>query len=153
MAAPLALLVLLLFTQGLHAASILTAIVSDPLTGVAIDGYDPVSYFTEKEPLVGKPDFELVWAGVPWHFASAANRDAFARAPEIYAPRYGGHCAMAMARGYLSDGNPRIYALKDQRLYLFYSGANRDAFLLSPYAALGESERRWPELSKTFTRN
>jgi hypothetical protein len=90
---------------------------------------------------------------VPWYFATAANRDAFASAPDVYAPRYGGHCAMALSRGYLSDGNPRFYALKDQRLYLFYSGANRDAFVMSPYAALEHSEHNWPELAKTLNQD
>ena len=69
------------------AASLVTDIVTDPLTGVAIDGYDPVSYFTETEPQQGKPDFEYDWGGVPWYFATAANRDVFMRAPDIYAPQ------------------------------------------------------------------
>ena len=68
--------------------SLVTTIVTDPLTGVAIEGYDPVSYFTEPEPLPGKPDYEYYWGGVPWYFATAANRDVFIRAPEIYAPQY-----------------------------------------------------------------
>ena len=78
-----------------RADRVVTAIVTDPLTGVAIDGYDPVTYFTEPEPQPGKPDFEYYWGGVPWYFASAANRDVFMRAPEVYAPQYGGHCEMA----------------------------------------------------------
>lgn len=133
------------------AASIVTAIVTDPLTGVAIDGYDAVSYFTETEPLEGRPDFEFYWQDVPWYFASAANRDVFRRAPEVYAPRFGGHGAMSLARGFLSDGNPRIYLIHQQALYLFYSTGNRDAFLLAPAQALHDAEANWPALQAELT--
>jgi YHS domain-containing protein len=136
-----------------NAGSLVTGIVTDPLTGIAIEGFDPVSYFTDAEPQPGKPDYEFEWGGVPWYFASAANRDVFMRAPEIYAPQHGGHCEMSLARGYLSDGKPRIYAVIGERLYLFYSSANRDAFLLSQASAIKSAELEWAEFSKNFTTN
>jgi hypothetical protein len=136
-----------------RAQSVVTLIVTDPLTGVGIYGWDPVSYFTEPEPLPGRADFEFIWNNVPWHFATAANRDIFARAPEIYAPQFGGHGAMGIARGFVSDSDPRIYALFKQRLYLFHSAANREAFLLAPDQAAMEAEARWPELSKNLSIN
>ena len=140
----------LLFAAPASAASVITAIVTDPLSGVAIDGYDPVTYFTDPEPKPGKPDFEYYWGGVPWYFASAANRDVFIRAPEVYAPQYGGYCQMALARGYLSDGNPGIYLVRGDRLYLFYSTANRDAFGLAEAEAARKAAANWPKLSTTL---
>lgn len=134
------------------ASPLITSIVSNPLTGVAIDGYDPVSYFTDPEPLPGRRDFEYIWGGVPWYFATAANRDVFIRAPEVYAPQFGGYCAMSLSRGYLSKGNPRIHLLLGQRLYFFFSIANREAFLLEPDAALAEGEKSWPQLVANLSR-
>lgn len=128
------------------AASLVTNIVTDPLTGVAIDGYDPVTYFTEPLPLPGSPDHEYYWGGVPWYFVSEANRDVFMRAPEVYAPQYGGHCSMSLARGYLSDGKPRFYVIEKMQLHLFYSAANREAFLLSPEQAVTEATTNWSAL-------
>jgi YHS domain-containing protein len=125
-------------------ASVVTRIVTDPLTGVAIDGYDPVSYFTDPEPLRGSPDHVYVWGGVPWYFASEANRDVFMRAPEVYAPQYGGHCSMSLARGYLSDGKPHFYVVEKMQLHLFYSASNREAFLLSPGSAMTAAVGAWP---------
>lgn len=130
-----------------RAESIVTAVVTDPLSGVALDGYDPVTYFIESEPQPGMPDYEYYWRGVPWYFVSAANRDIFMRAPEIYAPQYGGYCEMSLSRGYLSDGKPRIYVITGMKLYLFYSSANREAFLLSREPALAKAEANWPDLS------
>lgn len=135
----------------IRAQSVVSAIVTNPLTGIAMDGYDPVSYFTESEPLLGSADFEYEWGGVPWLFASAANRDAFISAPEVYCPQYGGHGAMAAARGFLSDGDPHLYTVFKQRLYLFYSAANREAFLLSPDEAALKGAENWKKLSPMLT--
>ena len=96
------------------------------------------------------PDYEYYWGGVPWYFVSAANRDVFMRAPEVYAPQFGGHCLMALSRGYLSDGKPGIYVVRANRLYLFYSSANRDAFELSEREAKTKAEANWPNLSATL---
>lgn len=120
--------------------------VVDMLTGVALDGMDPVSYFTDPQPREGVSDFEYDWAGVPWYFANAADRDVFRRAPEVYAPQFGGHATTSLAQGYLSDGDPRIYAVVADRLYLFYSGDNRDAFEQAPAATINAARSRWAAL-------
>ncbi len=124
-----------------------TAYAIDPLTGAALDGYDAVSYFAEPTPLPGRPEFEYYWAGVPWYFASAGNRDAFAGSPETYAPMFGGYATMSVARGYLSVGNPRIFVVLAGRLFLFYSSGNKEAFLLSPRDAYQKAESNWMVLS------
>jgi hypothetical protein len=131
--------------------SVVNTTVTDPLTGVALDGYDAVTYFIEPAPLPGSSDFVHYWAGVPWYFASAANRDVFARNPEIYAPRHGGYCEMSLARGFLSDGKPQFYVIEQMKLYLFYSAANREAFLISKAEAVGDAEKHWAELSRELT--
>lgn len=151
------LLVALWLTLGLalsapaSAAGLVTAIVTDPLTGVALEGYDPVSYFTDPEPIQGVADFEYQWGGVPWYFASAANRDVFMRNPEIYAPQFGGHCVTSLSRGYLSDGKPRLYVITGMKLYLFYSVANREAFFKSEEISLRDANGGWAKLSGTLT--
>lgn len=142
---------LLLLAFPVRAAGLVSTIVTDPLTGVAIDGYDPVSYFTDASPQQGVPDFEYDWGGVPWYFENAANRDAFTRHPEVYAPQFGGHCLMSLSRGFLSDGRPQLFAVYGQRLYLFYSAANREAFLLSKRHAVEVAEGNWPRLSAALS--
>jgi YHS domain-containing protein len=122
-------------------------LVTDPLTGVALGGYDAVSYATGPVPVPGRPDFDYYWQGAPWYFSSAANRDIFTRNPEIYAPQFGGHATMSLSRGYFTDGNPLLYARHRVKLYLFYSAANREAFLMAPDAAIAAAEANWARLS------
>ncbi len=134
-----------------HAEALVQTIVTDPLSGVAIEGYDVVSYFTEAEPQQGLPDYEYVWQGVPWYFASAANRDVFMRNPDIYAPQFGGHCLMSLSRGFLSDGKPRLYIIEGMKLYLFYSLANREAFLDGGARTVATANANWYRLEKGLT--
>jgi YHS domain-containing protein len=152
-AAALMVLVVLCAPTLVQAEALVTKIVTDPLTGVAIEGYDPVSYFTEPAPLQGKPDYAYVWEGVPWYFATPANRDVFIGNPEVYAPQFGGHCLMSLSRGFLSDGKPRLYVVEQMKLYLFYSVANREAFLAAGGGApvLTAADAHWSRLSPGLT--
>lgn len=88
----------------------------------ALQGYDPVAYFTAGAPTRGSAAHTFDWDGQVWHFASAANRDAFAANPARYAPQYGANCAWAAAEGYLAPVDPNAWAIVDGKLYL---NANR----------------------------
>jgi YHS domain-containing protein len=134
-----------------RAEALVQTVVTDPLSGVALEGYDAVSYFTEAEPQMGVPDYEYTWQGVPWFFVSAANRDVFMRNPDIYAPQFGGHCVMSLSRGFLSDGKPRLYVIEGMKLYLFYSVANREAFLADETRAISYSGANWHKLLPGLT--
>ena len=59
--------------------------------GLAINGYDPVAYFTQGKPLKGSEQFSFQWMGAEWRFASAEHLDLFRANPEKYAPQYGGY--------------------------------------------------------------
>ncbi len=59
--------------------------------GLAIQGYDPVAYFIQGEPLKGTEKFSYHWMGAEWRFASAEHLDLFRSNPVGYAPQYGGY--------------------------------------------------------------
>ena len=84
---------------------------------VAIHGYDTVAYFTEGKPMKGKDEFEETWEDARWQFASATNRDLFKANPERYAPQFGGYCAGGLAVGEYADGDPKLWAIVDDKLY------------------------------------
>lgn len=108
----------------------------DPATGYAVGGVDPVAYFVNKEPLSGRAKFELEWNETTWVFINEGNRAAFLADPLVYAPQFAGCDALALAEGYATMGNPFIFALYGDRLFLFHSEVNRFLFLSNPAALL-----------------
>lgn len=122
---------------------------SDGLSGLALDGFDPVSYFLGKGPAPGRPGHELLWGGVAWRFASAANRAAFQRDPDIYAPRLGGHDTEGMRRGQLAEANPTIYVVRPTGLYLFRREEGRKEFLTNE-TWFEEAEAAWLAAQSTI---
>ncbi len=87
-------------------------------TGLAMRGFDPVSYFKGGEPTVGSLDHTSVYNGATYRFASAANKKTFDENPAGYAPAYGGYCAFGTAMGFKFDGDPKIWKIVDNKLYL-----------------------------------
>jgi len=111
---------------------------------VAIEGTDPVAYFTDKKPVEGSLDFSLKWKGAEWRFKTAANRDAFAAAPEKYAPQFGGYCAWAVSRGYTATINPEAWSIVGGRLYLNYSKGMQGQWSQDIPGNIAKGIRNWP---------
>ncbi|MBC8112690.1 MAG: YHS domain protein [Verrucomicrobia bacterium] len=89
--------------------------------GIAIQGYDAVSYFSGK-PTKGKSAFAHNYQGVVYYFATAANRETFKKSPEKYEPAYGGWCSYAMGdSGEKVEIDPQTYKIVDGKLNLFYN--------------------------------
>jgi hypothetical protein len=131
-------------------ASLTARIVVDWHTGLAIDGYDPVAFFTDGAPLPGSSAFELRHAGVVWRFRNIGNRAAFAERPDIYMPRYGGYDPVAVARGVAVAGEPNVWIIVGQRLFLFYDSADRQKFTGDPVHVIATADRKWPQLERTL---
>jgi YHS domain-containing protein len=89
--------------------------------GLAIQGYDPVAYFTQNKALEGQKQLTASVEGVTYRFASAANRELFLKDPKKYEPQYGGWCAYAMgAAGEKVEIDPETFKILNGKLYLFY---------------------------------
>ena len=89
--------------------------------GLAIEGYDPVSYFKNK-PEKGNAAYSYVHDGVTYRFANAANLAAFKQNPAGYEPQYGGWCAYAMGNtGEKVEVDPETYKIIDGKLFFFYN--------------------------------
>ena len=118
-------------------------IVADHYTGLALYGIDPVAYFTNGKAVAGKPDFELRHAGAIWRFDNEGNRAAFEAHPDIYMPRFGGYDPIGIARGVSTAGYPSLWAVHDERLYLFYTPEARAAFMANPNSVIASAAARW----------
>lgn len=89
--------------------------------GLAIQGYDPVAYFTQNKAVKGLAANAVSYRNVTYWFASPANQKAFQATPDKYEPQYGGWCAYAMgANGEKVEVDPETFKIKDGKLFLFY---------------------------------
>ena len=89
--------------------------------GLAIDGYDPVAYFTQNKAVKGKEEFFTKAEGAVYRFSSAANRDLFNKNYKAYEPQYGGWCAYAMGeKREKVEIDPETFKIISGKLYLFY---------------------------------
>jgi len=131
-------------------ASLTARIVVDWHTGLAIDGYDPVAFFTDGAALPGTSAFELRHAGAVWRFRNIGNRAAFAERPDIYMPRYGGYDPVAVARGVAVAGKPNVWIIVGQHLFLFYDPAERQKFIGDSVQVIGTADRKWPQVQRAL---
>jgi YHS domain-containing protein len=116
--------------------------------GLAIDGYDPVAYFTERKPVKGAPEFRTEFQGTTFQFASADHRDRFAAKPEQFAPQYGGYCAYGTAKGYKAKIDPEAFTVVQGKLYLNYSEAVQTQWLSDIPGYIQQADANWPEVQK-----
>jgi YHS domain-containing protein len=122
---------------------------SDGFSGLALDGFDPVTYFLQGTPQAGRVEHEILWGGVAWRFASAANKAAFRSDPQVYAPRLGGHDPEGMLRGQLVDAQPSIFAVRPSGLYVFHDEEARRRFLADE-SLFDQAESAWAALQTTI---
>jgi hypothetical protein len=127
-------------------------IVIDADSGLALSGFDPVAYFTDGKPKIGRPGLELRRGDTIWRFRNEGNRAAFAEHPKVYTPRFGGYDPVAVARGVSVPGHPLFWSVTGERLYLFYSAQARAAFLAEPGNIIEAAERKWPEVARDIGR-
>lgn len=134
------------------AAGPLERVVVDPASGLAISGFDPVAYFSRGQPVQGRPELEFRGAGVIWRFENEGNRAAFAAQPDVYGPQFGGYDPVAVGRDTSVAGHPMIWAIKDERLYLFYDEAARAEFLADPERIIERARQKWPSVAYMISR-
>lgn len=118
--------------------------INETFTGKAIDGYDPVAYFTQSKPVEGMSEFSHEWNGATWLFASAANQQAFAKDPEKFAPKYGGYCAWAVSEGYTADIDPDAWKIVEGALYLNYSKEVQATWEKDIPGNIVKANKNWP---------
>jgi YHS domain-containing protein len=111
----------LLIGSQLHAQSALRLKQFNLEKGLAIQGYDPVAYFTQGKAVEGSNQFAAAFEGVTYRFANAANKELFLKDPKKYEPQYGGWCAYAMgATNEKVEIDPETYKIVNGKLYLFF---------------------------------
>ena len=129
-------------------ASLMAQKVNTSFTGLAIDGYDPVAYFTEHKPVKGRSEFTYEHGGATYRFASAGNRDLFVKDPQRYVPQFGAFCAYAVSRGYTADTDPLAWKVVDGKLYLNYNAGAQKKWEEDIAGNIQKGNANWPALSR-----
>ena len=113
---------------------------------LVIKGYDPVAYFGAGKPVKGLKDFEYQWMGATFYFSSKENLDLFKKAPEKYAPQYGGYCSYAVSQGYTAPVDPEAWEIVNDKLYLNYSKSVQKKWKEKRDEYIASADKNWPEI-------
>jgi YHS domain-containing protein len=118
-----------------------------PAPGLAVHGFDVVAYFTEGRPVQGDAAFAAVHKEATYRFASQAHLDAFKANPVKYVPAYGGYCAYGVSVGAKFDGDPRLWKIVNDKLYLNLDPSIQKAWLKDIPGAVKKADANWPKLA------
>ncbi|WP_422371181.1 YHS domain-containing (seleno)protein [Hoeflea sp.] len=112
-------------------------------SGVAIEGHDPVAYFTMNKPVPGNPAITATYEGAVYRFSSEENRKLFEAAPARYAPQYGGYCAYGAAKGYKAPVEVDKFSIVDGKLYLNYNGQVQSTWVKDTAGYIEKADAWW----------
>lgn len=120
---------------------------------VALDGYDPVAYFTQGQPVQGSERFSANHNGVTYYFSNADDRLTFLSQPNKYAPQYGGFCAFGTAHGLKLSGDPKLWDIVDGKLYVTHNAAAMRAWQQDKPRYISRADEIWARIqARTATR-
>lgn len=100
--------------------------------GIAIDGYDPITYFEVGKALKGQAQYAYNYQGIAYWFTSSTHQDLFKKDPKKYLPAYGGWCTYLMGIDKKrfpptrSKPDPENFKIIDGRLHLFGKNPGQD---------------------------
>lgn len=115
-------------------------------SGLALRGVDPVSYFTAGKPIKGSKDLSLDHKGGTYRFSSAENLALFQGNPDAYLPAYGGYCSYGTAVNAKVDGDPNVWHIVDNQLYLNINRSVDRVWQRNIPKYIRDAEKNWPKL-------
>jgi hypothetical protein len=112
--------------------------------GLALYGYDPVSYFESDNPAMGLEKFSASHEGARYLFVSSGNRDKFVANPGKFAPQFGGYCAYGVRVGRKFDIDPDVYRVVDDKLYFQLNWGTQVIWLANMGENIEVAHTLWP---------
>lgn len=116
-------------------------------SNLALQGYDPVAFFTDAKPMKGSSSFTTTYHGYAYRFASEEHRMEFQNNPEKYLPAFGGFCAFGVSKGKLVPVEIDTWEIVDGRLILQNSQAVKKKFSEDKESNLRKADANWPQLA------
>ena len=134
--------VLLALTSTVMAAD--KTLVNVDAGGLALQGHDPVAFFTDAKPVKGLPSYTTTFNGARYWFASEAHKQMFEKEPAKYEPQFGGFCAYGASVGKAKPIKIEAWEIVNGRLLMQYDIDTRDAFDKDPQSRLKLADEKWP---------
>ena len=91
----------------------------------------------------GSTTHTVEWADATWYFISIHNMQLFISNPSMYAPQFGGHCAVAAHAGSTARADPEQWLIREDKLYLLFNEDPKHDFALYTDRDIGVAERNW----------
>lgn len=110
---------------------------------LAINGYDPVAYFTIGKPTRGLPEIEYEWDEHRYRFSRAEHRELFKADPVRYAPQFANFCAMALTRGEIVEADPENWLISEGKLYIFGKATGASMFQKDLAGNVPKANQNW----------
>ena len=117
-------------------------------TGLALQGYDPVAYFSQGEATEGNWQITTVYNDATYRFASEEHKAAFEANPEAYLPQYGGFCAFGAAMGFKFDGDPEYWKVVDGELFLNISSDIQERWQTDIPGFIEKADENWKSIAQ-----
>jgi YHS domain-containing protein len=114
--------------------------------GIALSGYDPVAFFVERKPVLGKPEIKSINKGAVYLFSSTANKIKFDNSPENYLPQNGGFCTVSASMGKVAKIEIDTWSIVGNKLYLQKNQSAKRMWDKDPPNYIKKSSEKWPEL-------
>ncbi len=116
-------------------------------SGTALQGYDPVAFFTDGKPAAGKEEFHSSYHDATYRFASAEHQQMFEKDPAKYEPQFGGYCAYGVTQGHLAPVKVDAFQIVDGRLLMQYDTKVTKEFNKDQAGNLKPADEKWPVVS------
>ena len=118
--------------------------------GVAIQGYDPVAFFTDNRPVKGNAQYQSEYRGAKYYFASSEHKATFDKEPSKYEPQFGGYCAYGASQGHKAPVKIEAWQIVNGRLLMQYDLGVKDDFNKEQQNNLSKADRNWPGLVEKY---
>ena len=114
---------------------------------LAVNGFDPVAYFTDGAPVPGNSALSHEIGSVVYRFASEENRRRFKADPQRFLPAFGGFCAYGVRAGRKLPADPTAWRIVDGRLFLLLNLGTKTIWELDLEENITIADMVWPKIS------
>ena len=113
---------------------------------VALNGYDPVAFFTDAKPVNGDFKITTTHRGATYYFANKEHKRLFSADPDKYAPQNGGFCSFGVSVGALFPVDINTWQVYNDKLYLNLNPDILQMFKKDMDKSIAKAAKNWPGL-------